>query len=95
MSGFNVSTLATLVDKSASCLTPAGLHDMRCGQSPTITLGTYSGGQFSVDHIIPFAVAPSLDKVFANLELMPLWMNQGKSDRMGERQWALVRRLNR
>ena len=27
------------------CLTPAGLHDMRRGQSPTITLGPYTGDQ--------------------------------------------------
>jgi len=43
------------------CLTPAGLHDMRRGQAPTITLGPYAGDQLSVDHIIPFAVVPSLD----------------------------------
>jgi hypothetical protein len=28
-----------------------------------------------VDHIIPYAVAPQLDHVIANLELMPLRMN--------------------
>jgi len=65
------------------CLTPAGLHDMRRGQSPTITLGPYAGDQLSVDHIIPFAVAPQLDHVIANLELMPLKMNIGKRDAMG------------
>ncbi len=75
------------------CLTPAGLHDMRRGQSPTITLGPYAGDQLSVDHIIPFAVVPQLDHVIANLELMPLKMNMGKSARMGERQNALAKRL--
>jgi hypothetical protein len=75
------------------CLNAAGLHDMRRGQSPTITLGPYSGDQLSVDHIIPFSVAPSLDKVIANLELMPLRMNIGKKDKMGERQQALALRL--
>jgi len=77
------------------CLTPAGLHDMRRGQSPTITLGPYAGDQLSVDHIIPFAAAPQLDKVIANLELMPLRMNIGKRDAMGERQHALAKRLRR
>jgi hypothetical protein len=60
----------------------AGLHDRRRGQSPTITLGPYAGDPLSVDHIIPFSVAPSLDKVIANLELMPLKMNLRKNDRM-------------
>jgi hypothetical protein len=46
-----------------------------------------------VDHIIPFAVAPQLDKVIANLELMPLRLNIGKRDRMGQRQSALHQRL--
>jgi hypothetical protein len=46
-----------------------------------------------VDHIIPFAVAPQLDHVIANLELMPLKMNISKRDAMGERQQALAMRL--
>ena len=75
------------------CLTPAGLHDMRRGQSPTITVGTYAGDQLSVDHIIPFSVSPQLDKVIANLELMPLRMNIGKRDRMTDRQHALAHRF--
>jgi hypothetical protein len=61
-------------------------------QSPTITLGPYTGDQLSVDHIIPFAVAPQLDKVIANLELIPLRLNIGKKDKMGERQQALAAR---
>ena len=73
----------------------AGLHDRRRGQSPTITLGPYAGDQLSVDHIIPFSVAPSLDKVIANLELMPLKMNLRKNDRMTERQHALAARLRK
>jgi hypothetical protein len=30
-----------------------------------------------VDHIIPRAVVPELDNVIANLELMPLHLNEG------------------
>ena len=87
------------------CLTPAGLHDMRRGQSPTITLGPYTGDELSVDHtcphcyakrwwrVIPFAVAPQLDHVIANLELMPLRMNIGKRDKMGQRQMDLLLKL--
>jgi hypothetical protein len=74
------------------CLTPPGLHDMRRGQSPTITLGPYTGDELSVDHIIPFSVHPELDKVIANLELMPLRMNIGKRDTMGQ-QLDLLQRL--
>jgi len=46
-----------------------------------------------VDHIIPFAVAPQLDKVIAILELMPLRMNIGKRDKMGQRQLNLLQQL--
>jgi hypothetical protein len=49
----------------------------------------------SVDHIIPFSVAPQLDHVIANLELMPLRLNMGKKDRMTDRQHALAARLRR
>lgn len=75
------------------CLTLAGLHDMRRGQSPTITLGPYTGDQLSVDHIIPFSVAPQLDHVIANLELMPLRLNICKRDTIGQRQHDLAARL--
>ena len=75
------------------CLGREGLAEMRRGRSPTITLGPYAGDQLSVDHIIPFAAAAQLDKVIANLELMPLRMNIGKRDAMGERQQALAKRL--
>ena len=46
-----------------------------------------------MDHVIPFAVAPQLDKVIANLELMPLRVNIGKRDKMGQRQLDLLQRL--
>jgi hypothetical protein len=48
-----------------------------------------------VDHIIPFSVAPHLDHVIANLELMPLKLNIGKRDRMTARQHDLAARLRR
>lgn len=76
------------------CLDKAGLRDMRRGHSPTIRRGPYKGDQLSVDHIIPRAVAPELDKVIANLELMPLRMNEGKRDRIGDRQRSLAKQLH-
>ena len=76
------------------CLTLEGLHDMRRGQSPTITKGPYAGDQLSGDHIIPFSVHPEYDHVIANLELMPLLLNIAKRDTMGQRQLDLLRRFH-
>lgn len=75
------------------CLTPDGLAEMRRGRSPAVTRGPYAGDELSVDHIIPFSVRPEFDKVIANLELMPLRMNQRKGDKMGERQLNLMSKL--
>jgi hypothetical protein len=47
----------------------------------------------SVDHIVPRAVAPELDNVIANLELMPLKMNISKSAKMGARQQDYAKRF--
>ena len=76
------------------CLDEAGLRDMRRGQSPTIRRGPYQGDQLSVDHIIPRAVVPELDNVVANLELMPLRMNEGKNAKIGERQKSLAKQFH-
>jgi hypothetical protein len=46
-----------------------------------------------VDHIIPRSVCPELDNVIANLELMPQRMNAAKSDKIGDRQRSLAKRL--
>jgi hypothetical protein len=75
------------------CLDKAGLRDMRRGKSPTIRRGPYKGDELSVDHIIPRAVVPELDKVIANLELMPLRMNEGKNAKIGDRQRSLAKQL--
>jgi hypothetical protein len=48
----------------------------------------------SVDHIIPRSVAPELDNCIANLELMPLRLNQSKGDSIGDRQRSLARKLH-
>lgn len=76
------------------CLTPQGLADMRRGQSPTVTLGPYKGQELSVDHIIPKSLDPSLDRLIANLELLPLRLNQRKSDAVGDRQVSLAKKLS-
>jgi len=67
---------------------------MRHGRAPTIQRGPYKGDQLSVDHIIPRAVVPELDNVIANLELMPLRVNESKNAKVGERQLALAEKLH-
>jgi hypothetical protein len=82
------------IAEQLGCLDKAGLGDMRRGQSPTIRRGPYKGDELSVDHIIPRAVAPELDNVIANLELMPFRMNAGKRDKIGERQKSLAKQFH-
>ena len=77
------------------CLDGDGLKDMHKGQSPTIKKGPYKGDELSVDHIIPKAVVTELDKVIANLELMPLRVNEKKIDKIGERQKSLAKKLHK
>lgn len=72
------------------CLNEAGLTELRRGRAPKITIGPYAGDQLSVDHIIPLSVPPQLDKVLANLELMPLRLNQSKKERDGSTPSGLV-----
>jgi hypothetical protein len=76
------------------CLETNGLIEMRKGKAPTVRRGPYAGDQLSVDHIIPRAVVPELDNVIANLELMPLRMNESKNDKIGARQVALGKELH-
>lgn len=42
--------------------------------------------RLSVDHIIPRAVVPELENVIANLELMPLRLNESMNAKIGDRQ---------
>jgi len=82
------------IARKLGCLDDAGLADMRRGQSPTIKRGPYAGDELSVDHIIPRAVCPELDNVIANLELMPLKLNQKKNNSVGERQVSHAEKLH-
>ena len=51
--------------------------------------------QLSVDHIIPRSVVPELDCAIANLELMPMRMNESKNAKIGSRQQALAVKLEK
>lgn len=74
--------------------TPDDIIEMRKGQSPIVRKGPSTGDILSVDHIIPRSVAPELDNVIANLELLPLKLNQSKGDTIGPRQRSLARQLH-
>ena len=83
------------IAEKLGCLDAEGLAEMRKGKAPTVRRGPYAGDQLSVDHIIPRAVVPELDNVIANLELMPLRMNESKNGRVGARQVDLARKFNK
>jgi hypothetical protein len=76
------------------CLDADGMERLRRGVSPIAMRGPYAGDKLSVDHIIPRAVAPSLDLVLANLELMPQSVNTRKSAKIGQRQIDLANKLH-
>ena len=82
------------IAEKLGCLDADGLAEMRKGNAATIRRGPYKGDQLSVDHIIPRSVAPELDNVIANLELMPQRMNAGKRDRVGKRQVDMARKFH-
>jgi hypothetical protein len=77
------------------CLNEAGLAEMRRGKAAIVIKGPYKGDELSVDHIVPRPVVPELDNVIANLELMPLRMNEGKNDKIGKRQRDMAKKLYR
>lgn len=81
------------IAEKLGCLDADGLRELRRGNAATVKRGPYKGDELSVDHIIPRAVVPELDNVIANLELMPLGVNERKNAAIGERQLQLGRKL--
>ena len=82
-----------IIAERLGCLDAEGMELLRRGRAPTITRGPYAGEKLTVDHIIPRAVAPSLDLVLANLEFMPHSLNLRKGAKIGQRQLDLVDKL--
>ena len=80
----------TIIERLGA-MTPADIEAMRRGRTPTVRKGPYTGDIVSVDHIVPRAIAPELDNVIANLELMPLRLNEGKGDQIGDRQISMAK----
>jgi hypothetical protein len=74
--------------------TPEDIAAMRKGNAATVRRKPYAGDILSVDHVIPRSIAPELDNCIANLELMPLRLNQAKGDKIGDRQRSLARKLH-
>ncbi len=82
------------IAKGFGCLDREGLEAMRHGQAATIRKGRWKGQELSVDHIIPRAVAPELDHVMANLQVMALPQNEAKNETVGPAQRSLARKLH-
>lgn len=83
----------TIAERLGS-VTPEDIDAMSRGRAATVRKGPYTGEVLSVDHIIPRSVAPELDNVIANLELMPLTVNQRKGNKVTSRQADLARKLH-
>ena len=81
------------IAEKSGCLDDAGLAEMRRGKAATVMKGPYKGYRLSVDHIIPRTIAPELDNVIANLELMPERMNESKNARIGDGQRSHAAKL--
>ena len=77
------------------CLTSENLDRMRRGRSPVISRGPYLGELAEVDHIVPLAVEPALDREIANLELLPRSLNRRKGASMGARQWDYLEKFRK
>lgn len=81
------------IARQLGCLDADGLAEMRKGNAATVRRGPYKGDELSVDHIIPRAVVSELDNVIANLELMPLRMNEKKNAKIGQRQRSMAEKF--
>ncbi len=80
----------TIIERLGA-VTSADIEAMKRGRAPMVRQGPYAGDIISVDHIVPRAIAPELDNVIANLELLPLKLNEGKSDKIGARQVSMAK----
>lgn len=83
-----------IIAERLGATTPEDIAAMKKGNAATVRRGPYTGDILSVDHIIPRSVAPSLDNTIANLELMPLRVNQAKGNKIGDRQISLAKKLH-
>lgn len=73
--------------------TPENLDRMRNGTSPVVGRGPYAGEIAEVDHIVPRSLAPDLDNLLINLELMPRTLNRRKHNKVTLRAEQMARRF--
>ena len=73
--------------------TPENVERMKEGKSPIVGTGPYAGEKAEVDHIIPRSLAPDLDNLLINLELMPMTLNRRKSDKVTERAAQMAKKF--
>ena len=60
-----------------------GLAATKRGAAATVRQGPYVDDKLCADHVIRRAVPPKLDNCTANLESMPLRMDEGKKAQIG------------
>lgn len=73
--------------------TPENLARMSEGKSPVVGRGPYEGEPAEVDHIVPRSLAPDLDNLLINLELMPRTLNRKKSNKVTARASSMAKRF--
>jgi len=73
--------------------TPTNLALMAEGKSPIVGAGPYAGEKIEVDHIVPRSLAPDLDNLLINLEMMPRTLNRKKSNKVTERAYSMAKRF--
>jgi hypothetical protein len=73
--------------------TPENLARMSEGTSPVVGRGPYAGEKAEVDHIVPRSLAPDLDNLLINLELMPRTLNRRKSKKVTQRAEQMAKRF--
>ncbi len=73
--------------------TPENLELMSEGRSPIVGSGPYAGEKIEVDHIVPRSLAPDLDNLLINLEMMPVTLNRRKSNKVTERAYSMGKRF--
>lgn len=73
--------------------TPENLLLMKAGRSPIVGSGPYAGEKIEVDHIVPRSLAPDLDNLLINLELMPMTLNREKSNKVTDRAYSTAEKF--
>tara|TARA_R110000850_G_scaffold17996_29_gene54672 strand:- start:3736 stop:4146 length:411 start_codon:yes stop_codon:yes gene_type:complete len=73
--------------------TPENVALMKAGRSPVVGRGPYAGEKAEVDHIVPRSLAPDLDNLLINLEMMPMTLNRKESNKVTPRAAATAKKF--